>query len=130
MLLVNHGAAFGEEATAAAALFGATCRDIAASLQTMDGTSPMGKKAQGTAKKKKREIVEEQKTLARNLRIARQDAGLTQDQLAILSGVSQRIIWQIEDPEQTPNITIQTLAKLARALQKKPGDLLTPITWG
>jgi DNA-binding XRE family transcriptional regulator/predicted RNase H-like HicB family nuclease len=48
------------------------------------------------------------------LRMAREDAGLSQAQLARRAGVSQPAIAQLEHPDSNP--TIQTLEKVARAL--------------
>ena len=49
-----------------------------------------------------------------SLRMAREDAGLSQAQLAKRAGVSQPAIAQLEHPDSNP--TIQTLQKVARAL--------------
>jgi DNA-binding XRE family transcriptional regulator len=49
-----------------------------------------------------------------SLRWARQDARLTQAQLARRAGVTQPAIAQLEDPDSNP--TIDTLDKVARAL--------------
>ena len=48
------------------------------------------------------------------LRMAREDAGLTQAQLAKRVGVTQPVIAALEHPDSNP--TIQTLEKVARAL--------------
>ena len=67
------------------------------------------------------------KTLARNVRIARHDAGLTQRELAELAQLSTRVIWEIEDKYR--NINLSTLTTLARALGKTEAQLLTPLPW-
>jgi predicted RNase H-like HicB family nuclease/DNA-binding XRE family transcriptional regulator len=51
---------------------------------------------------------------ALSLRWARQDAGLTQGELAKLAGVSQQQIAKLENPDENP--TIGTLQKAASAL--------------
>lgn len=49
-----------------------------------------------------------------HLRWARQDAGLTQAQLAKRAGVSQQAIAKLENPDSNP--TLDTMQKVARAL--------------
>jgi DNA-binding XRE family transcriptional regulator/predicted RNase H-like HicB family nuclease len=48
------------------------------------------------------------------LRWARQEAGLTQAELARRAGISQQMISRLEDPDHNP--TLETLEKVARAL--------------
>jgi transcriptional regulator with XRE-family HTH domain len=59
-----------------------------------------------------------------NLLKAREAAGLTQRELSDLSGVSQKHISQIELAGS--NVTLDTLAELARHLKTTPAKLLTP----
>lgn len=53
-------------------------------------------------------------SVAVQLRWARQDAGLSQAQLATRAGVSQQQIAKLEDPDENP--TLGTLAKVSEAL--------------
>jgi transcriptional regulator with XRE-family HTH domain len=48
------------------------------------------------------------------LRWARQDAGLTQSELAKRAGISQQMSSRLEDPDHNP--TLETLEKVAGAL--------------
>ena len=57
------------------------------------------------------------------LKNKRSDKGLTQNELAALSGVTQSMISKIEKGE-LENITIGILRKLAKALHCLPIDLL------
>lgn len=56
------------------------------------------------------------------LRAAREDAKLTQDELASLSGVAQATISSIERGTR-PNPTIDTVERLAKALGIAPSNL-------
>jgi len=51
---------------------------------------------------------------AAHIRWARQDAGLTQAQLAKLVGVSQQQIAKLENPDENP--TLKTIEKVSKAL--------------
>ena len=66
------------------------------------------------------------RTLSRNLRIFRQDRGLTQHELAAAARVSQRIVSNIESQEK--NADLNTITVLAEALGVSALDLLTPLT--
>jgi transcriptional regulator with XRE-family HTH domain len=63
--------------------------------------------------------------LAKNLRTARLEAGLTQQGLADLTGVSRKYIGEIESAEGA-NVSIDVLTLLAEHLGKPPLDLLSP----
>ena len=59
--------------------------------------------------------------LAKNLRVARARAGLSQERLAILANVDRAIISAVENERGNP--THKTLCALADALSITPGDL-------
>lgn len=61
--------------------------------------------------------------LARSVRTRRQDAGLSQHDLAAEAGVRQALISEIEIGSANP--TLETLEKIARALDVGIGDLLS-----
>ena len=63
-------------------------------------------------------------TLARNLRAARLEAGLSQEGLADLANLSRRHVGRIE--RGVTNVSIDVLAVLASHLGKTAIDLLTP----
>lgn len=63
--------------------------------------------------------------LARNLRAARRAKGLSQDDLARVSGVAQPDISDIERGDPGVNPTLDRLEKLASALDTVPGALLS-----
>lgn len=60
---------------------------------------------------------------AQNLKMARQDAGLSQRALSRATGVSQTHIWLMEAGRA--NVTFDTLSVLAASLGKAPAELLT-----
>ena len=60
--------------------------------------------------------------VSQNVRAARLRVGLSQEALADLCGLHRTYIGAIERAER--NITLQTLAKLADALNKTPQSLL------
>ena len=60
---------------------------------------------------------------AQNLKVARQDAGLSQRALSRATGVSQTHIWLMEAGRA--NVTFDTLSVLAASLGKTPAELLT-----
>ncbi len=62
--------------------------------------------------------------LAETLRRLRQDAGLTQGEMAKRLGVSRPSLNRLESNSQ--NITLQTLSQLCRALHCQIGDLFCP----
>jgi transcriptional regulator with XRE-family HTH domain len=61
-------------------------------------------------------------TFTANLRNARKRAGLTQEQVALASGVPQGHYSRIETGKHDPGI--RTLMRIARALHTTPADLL------
>lgn len=59
-----------------------------------------------------------------NVRRARIERGLTQEQLAVLSGFSQQYISDLERGRRNP--TVVSLWELAQPLAVQPADLLMP----
>ncbi len=53
---------------------------------------------------------------ARNLRLARSQAGLSQDQLATLAGLNSNFVGRLEREQSSP--TLETIEALARALNQ------------
>lgn len=64
------------------------------------------------------------KLVGRNVRTVRQARGMTQEQLAELSGFSQQYISDLERGRRNP--TIVSLYELAQALGSTPIELLKP----
>lgn len=62
--------------------------------------------------------------LGRNARAARIAAGLTQEQLSVVSGFSQQYISGLERGLRNP--TVVTVYELAQALSTTPVALMTP----
>jgi transcriptional regulator with XRE-family HTH domain len=62
--------------------------------------------------------------VGRNVREARLAKGLTQEQLADLSGFSQQYLSDLERGKRNP--TVVTLWELAQVLGVTPVDLITP----
>lgn len=60
--------------------------------------------------------------MARNLRRARHDKRLTQEELADRAGLSMRYIGAIERGDVSASVTV--LGQIADALEIEPGDLL------
>lgn len=60
--------------------------------------------------------------LGKNLRAARDELGLTQEEVAARSGVQAGEISRIEHGKRDPQVS--TLEKIARALEMTPGRLL------
>jgi transcriptional regulator with XRE-family HTH domain len=60
--------------------------------------------------------------LGRNLRRARERAGLTQEEVAERSGVHATEVSRIEAGKRDPRIS--TMERLAEAVEVPPGDLL------
>ena len=60
--------------------------------------------------------------MARNLRRARHDKKLTQEELADRAGLSMRYVGAIERGDVSASVTV--LGQIADALQIEPGDLL------
>ena len=65
------------------------------------------------------------KTLRRRVRELRRHAGLTQEQLADRADTNFRNIGRVERGES--HIQINTLARIARALEVSPAALLEPV---
>lgn len=61
-------------------------------------------------------------TLADNVRVARNAAGLTQDQLAAFAGLERKSINRIENNRLSP--TIDTLVRIAMVLKVPVSDLI------
>jgi transcriptional regulator with XRE-family HTH domain len=60
--------------------------------------------------------------MARNLRRARHDKQLTQEELADRAGLSMRYVGAIERGDVSASVTV--LGQIADALEMEPGDLL------
>lgn len=60
--------------------------------------------------------------LGRNLRRAREQAGLTQEQVAERSGVHSTEVSRIERGKRDPQVS--TVERLAKAVEVSPSDLL------
>jgi transcriptional regulator with XRE-family HTH domain len=60
--------------------------------------------------------------LGTNLRAARKKLGLSQEQVADLSGVHATEVSRIEAGKRDPRVS--TVKRLAKAVQMKPGQLL------
>ena len=63
------------------------------------------------------------KAFSKNLKKLRQSRGLTQEQLAENLGISVRYVQTLEG-KNTPNVKLDRLEVLAKALKVKPTDLL------
>jgi len=61
--------------------------------------------------------------LGHKIRAFRQKAGYTQERLAELAGLDYKYLQRIEG-KNTPNLKIDTIEKLAKALRIKPAKLL------
>ena len=66
------------------------------------------------------------RALAQNLRAARLAAGLSQQELADLSGVSRKYIGEIESSPDGANVSVDVLAVIAEHIGRSPLDLLDP----
>jgi transcriptional regulator with XRE-family HTH domain len=64
---------------------------------------------------------------AANLRSLREDAGLSQEELAFRAQIHRRQVSLMEGGGRLPRC--ETLVKLAGALDKTPNDLLDGIAW-
>jgi transcriptional regulator with XRE-family HTH domain len=60
--------------------------------------------------------------LGANLRNARRELGMSQEQVAYLSGVHATEVSRIEGGKRDPRVS--TVERLARAVKMKPGELL------
>jgi len=63
-------------------------------------------------------------TVARNAKLAREYAGLTQRDMLQITGIGQAYLSQVEDGRW--NIGVDNVAKIARATGFEPHDLLNP----
>lgn len=62
-------------------------------------------------------------TIGKNIKRFRQDKGLSQDKLSKLSDLSLNTVVKIE-LDDTPNPTIETMQRIAKALDVSVDDLL------
>jgi len=63
------------------------------------------------------------KTFAQNLKDIRKSKGLSQEQLAERLDISVRYVQQLEGT-RCPNVKLDTIANLSRALRVRPADLI------
>jgi transcriptional regulator with XRE-family HTH domain len=82
----------------------------------------MAKRAPGTLTGEEAPGAELQKLFGENLRAARMKAGLSQTDVAALSGIVQQSISQIEAGQH--NVTLKTMDKLARVVSRDVTQLL------
>jgi len=62
-------------------------------------------------------------TIGRNIKKFRQDKGLSQDKLSKLADLSLNTVVKIE-LDESPNPTIETIQRIAKALEVSVDDLL------
>lgn len=62
-------------------------------------------------------------TIGKNIKKFRQDKGLSQDKLSKLADLSLNTVVKIE-LDESPNPTIETIQKIAKALEVSVDDLL------
>ena len=62
-------------------------------------------------------------TIGKNIKKYRQDKGLSQDKLSKLADLSLNTVVKIE-LDESPNPTIETIQKIAKALEVSVDDLL------
>lgn len=62
-------------------------------------------------------------TIGKNIKQYRQDKGLSQDKLSKLADLSLNTVVKIE-LDESPNPTIETIQKIAKALEVSVDDLL------
>jgi len=63
-------------------------------------------------------------TIGKNIKRYRQDKGLSQDKLSKLADLSLNTVVKIE-LDESPNPTIETIQRIAKALEVSVDDLLT-----
>lgn len=66
-----------------------------------------------------------QEAFGRVLRQLRQEAGMSQEQLGLESGIQRNFISLIETGQNQPTVT--TMFRLARALNVKPSELIAQV---
>jgi transcriptional regulator with XRE-family HTH domain len=82
----------------------------------------MAKRALGTSAGEEAPGTELQKLFGENLRAARIKAGLSQTDVAAMSGTAQQTISQIEAGQH--NLTLKTMDRLARVVSRNVTQLL------
>ena len=78
------------------------------------------------AARRKRAAGEPRLRFAQNVRTARREKGMSQENLAVASGLHRTEISLLERGERQPRLT--TIVKLARALEVVPAQLLDGIS--
>ena len=68
------------------------------------------------------ENVREKRSLGSNIRTIRTEHGITQQKLALMTGVSRSNLWKIENG--TADVGIDVLIRIARALDMPVRDLI------
>jgi transcriptional regulator with XRE-family HTH domain len=63
--------------------------------------------------------------VARNLRILRNQKGLSQEELAFQAGINRNYVGQIERKEKSP--TVDMIEKLAKALDIEPIEIFSKV---
>lgn len=63
--------------------------------------------------------------MARNLRILRNQKGLSQEELAFQAGINRNYVGQIERKEKSP--TVDMIEKLATALDIEPIEIFSKV---
>lgn len=72
----------------------------------------------------KRARMDMRKLVGRNVRKFRLERGLTQEDFAVVAGVGQNYLSDLERGKRNP--TVLTLWELSQALKVSPVDLITP----
>ncbi len=68
------------------------------------------------------ENVREKRSLGSRIRAARSEQGLSQRQLALMTGISRSYLWKVETG--TADVGIDVLIKIARALDRSVRDFI------
>lgn len=68
------------------------------------------------------ENAREKRSLGLNIRAIRTEHGITQQKLALMTGISRSYLWKIETG--TADVGIDVLVKIARALDAQVRDLI------
>jgi|GEM_PF-4489961 len=99
--------------------------DKSLSSETNHAEPPKRKRALPVlAKKRAPDSQPEREIFARNLRRARIDAGLSQRELAAVTGIAQAHISELENAMH--NVCIDTMVKLAQAVRKPLFQMFQP----